>query len=332
MKKVIALLKRDFISTTRDAMLLYVVMAPIIIGLGVRLFLPAIGSSSTNLIITQADTPVLQEALAPYARLQIVADETALEQRVLAIDNAAGIINDGQGGYAVVLQGNEPAETALLPEMMLRYALGEHLVNAEITQLAGTTVPYRDWVGAFIALTVPFIASIAMALFIIEDKETGMLYTLSVSPLGKGTYILTRGLFVMGYSLVMVYVALLVLGITGAPVLPVLAMTAACSLAAILFGFIIGSLSASQVAGLANMKFGFLVILAPAILSLVLPSAYHAALYWVPFFWAFEGFREILVQGGSWATFWPSLLWTIVSSMAFIAILAPWLKKRLVVS
>jgi len=331
-KKVIALLKRDLLSTTRDAMLLFVILAPIIIGLGVRILLPAIGSSSINLVITQADAPALQEALTPYAHLQIVADKVALEQRVLAIDNAAGIIGDGQGGYEVILQGNEPAETALLPEMILKYALGKHLVEAEITQLEGTTVPYRDWVGAFMALTVPFIASIAMALFIIEDKETGMLYTLNVSPLDKGTYILARGLFVMGYSLMMVYVALLVLGITGAPVLPILAMTAACSLAAVLFGFIIGSLSSSQIAGLANMKFGFLVIVAPAILSLALPSAYHATLYWVPFFWAFEGFREILVQGGSWATFWPSLLWTIVSSVVFIVLLAPWLKKRLVVS
>jgi ABC-2 type transport system permease protein len=333
MHRIIAILQRDLISTSRDSLLLYMLIGPIILMVGMRFFLPGVGQSALTLVVTQADAPYLQPLLDPYAQVEVVANRTALTERVLAYDEVPGILSDGDG-FTVVLAGNESEEMGLLPGLILEQALSGRLPEVDITEVGETAVPFREWpfrewIAIFSTLTVLFISSIIMAFHIIEDKETRMMEVMGVSPLNRKTYVLARSLFVIVMAQLNVLLALWALGVTNFDVGQMVMATAAGSLVAILFGFLVGALSHNQISGIANIKFGFLLILLPALLTFFLPTGWEPALYWIPTYWAFVSFKAILLEGINWAGLWPLLFWNVAVSTACLLLAYPWLKGRL---
>jgi len=327
-RRIIAILRRDFTSMTRDAILIYVAVMPILLSFGLRFFLPNVGQASVQVVVTEETATRLENELAAYLEVEVVADEVALERRVLAYDDAVGIVPAGSG-YELLLGGNESHDARVLPAMVLQRLQGESGFVAKMEEVGEAGVPYRQWIGAFVALSVSFLASIIMGLHIIEDKETGMMQALGVTPLQRRTYVLARGLFVVGMALVAVFSSLLALGLTDFAGGQMVAATLASSLAAVLFGFVLGAASGNQITGIANLKFGFLLVLLPAVLTILLPEGWHVALYWLPSYWAFAGFRAILVEGTSWAGLAPLLLGNVAVSLVYLLGSYPWLRGRL---
>lgn len=327
-RRIITILRRDFISLTRDAILIYVAVMPIVLALGLRFFLPNVGQASVQVVVTEETAATLENELSPYLEVAVVADGAALERRVLAYDDAVGIVPAGNG-YELMLEGNESHDARVLPAMVLQRIQGESAFVAQMVEVGEAGVPYRQWIGAFVALSVSFLASIIMGLHIIEDKETGMMQALGVTPLQRRTYVLARGLFVVGMALVAVFSSLLALGLTEYDLAQMVVATLASSLAAVLFGFVLGAASGNQITGIANLKFGFLLVLLPAVLTILLPEAWHMALYWLPSYWAFAGFKAILVEGATWAGLVPLLLGNVAVSLVYLLGSTPWLRGRL---
>ena len=143
----------------------------------------------------------------------------------------------------------------------------------DIQEVAGDQVAFREIFGAFLGLSVLFVASMVMGFMIIEDKESRMLQALGISPLSRREYVAARGILVLAIALVLVFGGLLLLGLSGFDYLQILAISLVASLVAILAGFVIGALSGNQIAGIANVKFGMLLFILPALLTLVIPGA-----------------------------------------------------------
>lgn len=327
-KQIKSILRRDFISTSRDAILIYVALMPILLSFGLRFFLPNVGQASVQVVVTGETAAELENELAPYVEVAVVADEAALERRVLAYDDAVGIVR-ASSGYELRLEGNESHDARVLPAMVLQRLGDESGFVANMVEVGEASVPYREWIGAFIALSVSFLASIIMGLHIIEDKETGMMEALGVTPLQRHTYVLARSLFVVVMAVLAVFSSLLALGLTVFPPGQLLLATLASSLAAVLFGFALGAASSNQITGIANLKFGFLLVLLPAVLTIFLPEAWHVALYWLPSYWTFAGFRAILVDGTTWAALVPLLVGNVAVSLLYLLGAYPWLRGRL---
>ena len=327
-KRISTILRRDLISMTRDAILIYVAVMPILLSFGLRFFLPNVGQASVQVVVTEETAATLGNELAPYLEVEVVADEAALERRVLAYDDAVGIVPAGCG-YDLRLQGNESHDARVLPAMILQRLQGEDSFVSDMVEVGEAGVPYREWIGAFVVLSVCFLASIIMGLHIIEDKETGMMQALGVTPLHRRTYLFARALFVVGMALLAVFSSLLALGLTGFNGAQLLMVTLTSSLAAVLFGFALGAASGNQITGIANLKFGFLLVLLPAVLTILLPEAWHVALYWLPSYWAFAGFQAILVEGTTWSALVPLLLGNVAVSLIYLLGSYPWLRGRL---
>lgn len=329
MKKMLALMQRDLWSTLRDAMLLYVLLAPLVICLGARFFLPTVGQAGLNLVITAQDAPLLQESLASYARVEVVRDRAALERRVRALDDAAGLVARPDGSYELLLEGNESHDVQVLPALALQAALSEAAWRPERVTVGQDATPYREWVGAFATLASLFFGGIVLAFYLIEDKETGMAQALGVSPLTRRTYVSARIALMVLLTLVIVYASLALLGLRGHNPWHLLAAALVGALPALLFGLAVGAMSGNQVTGLANIKFGFLLVLLPAVLHLMLADRWQIALYWLPTYWAFRGLRAILVERLAWGQVWPPLAWTLSASALYLALAWRWLSRKL---
>ena len=329
MRRILAIIQKDLISTTRDAMLLYVLLAPLIIGVGVRIFLPSVGGSTINLTITEASASALEDTLSQFAKVQVVPHRDALERRVNAYDEAVGIL-PAEDGYMLVLEGNETHESRALAALALQAAAGDGFSpQGEVVEVDTQRVPYRAWIGAFTALSTLFFGSMIMGFHIIEDKESGMIEAMGASPLNRRTYLLARAMFMFVLLQLIVLIALMAMGITGFNVLQVIALVAASTTMAVLFGFLVGAANANQIAGIAFIKIGFWPLLMPAVLSLFIPDGWQWTLYWAPTYWSFIGFKRLLVDGLGWASLWGPLLWTVVLSIVISAVAYPWFKGKL---
>lgn len=330
MKRVWTILCRDLTSTTRDALLLLILVAPIAIALGVRILLPGVGSEPLHLAMTPPTAEALGPVLSDYAAVIAVDDRAALERRVLAYDEAVGVVPDGAGGYGLLLEGNESESARELSAIVLRRAMaGDPPPVAPMVEVGTQQVPYREWVGVFIALSVLFFGAIAMGFYIIEDRESGVIHAIDVTPLRRSTYILARASMVAVLGVTLVYASLVALGVTGYDPLLVLLAALAGLLPAVLFGFVMGAVSDNQIAGFAFVKIGFWAVLLPAILALFLPDRLAWLLYWVPTYWVFRSFQALLVEGATWAGFWPLWLATLATGIIALAAATPWLRRRL---
>lgn len=330
MKRIWTILRRDLISTSRDAMLMYIVLAPLIIGLGVRIFLPSVGGVSINLVTSEQTPAALREHLAAYGKLHTVRDEAALEQRVLAIDEAVGVVPDGSGGYTVLLEGNESEASREFAMLVVnRIASGQPLPDAAVVEVGEARVPYREWIGVFMSLTALFFGAMVMGFHIVEDKETGVIRAMGVSPLNRRTYLAARSVWVLLLAQVTVFGGLLALGVTQFNAGQIAVIAAVGAIVGVLFGFLMGAMSANQIAAFAFVKIGFLPLILPAAAALLLPDGWEPAVYWAPTYWAFEAFRRVLIDGAGWPSLWAPLAWTLGLSVVFGAVAYPFLRGKL---
>ncbi len=331
MKRIRTLIRRDLLSMSKDAIIIYSIVAPLLLAVGVRLFLPALGQATINVVVTEDLSAEMVGRLEAYLNVEVVSDQAALEQRVLALDDTAGILVDAQSDYRIVLEGNESHDTEVLPEMVLRRVLSsnDQEMTFETVEVAPTPFPFRELMGAFFALGVLSISSVVMSLNIVEDRESGTMRAMGVTPLGRGEYVLARSLLAGGLMLLTVFGSLWLLGLTGFNYLQVLVAVLVAALFAVLIGFVIGAISGNQIAALANIKFGVLLFLLPSFLTLLLPEQFAWTLAWVPTYWAFMIFRAILVDGVAWAGLWLPLLVNLLLSLVSIGIAYSWLKGKL---
>ncbi len=329
MRRMIALLKRDMISTTKDYILIYALVAPILMALGFRLFLPSVGQISINAVVLESTDPALVTKLEGYMNVDLVANRAAMERRVVAFDDTVGILVESPGSYTLVTEGNETHDSLVLPQMILTQLAGGPALTYSEEIVGGDRFPFRAVVGAFMTLAVGFIAAMVMGFHIIEDKESAMMSALGVSPLNRREYIGTRAITVVTVSVILVFGSLWTLGLTAFDYLQVLAIALVSSLIAVVLGFLIGALSANQIAGVANVKFGVLLMMAPAFFALLAPAKYHFAMWWVPTFWSFVSLRDVLTTGLTWSALAPMLLWNLLTSLVWLGVSYPFLKGRL---
>jgi ABC-2 type transport system permease protein len=124
--------------------------------------------------------------------------------------------------------------------------------------------------------------------------------------------------FVVGKSLigfllplVQAYTMLWILNLPNINKLMILIIILASSFITVIFGFIMGVISSNQIAGIANMKIGFLVVSASMLGAILLPHDKHILLYWSPFYWSFIGLRGIITGTVTWKQVWTYTGWIL---------------------
>ncbi|MBO8128385.1 MAG: ABC transporter permease [Peptococcaceae bacterium] len=330
MHRVINLIHKDFANSIRDNILVYALVAPLVMAFLLRLFLPTATGMSLNLVLTKDDAqPGFVAQLEKYVDVEIVPDRAAMEERVLAFDDAVGVLVTGENRYALILEGNESRDAGELPGIVLeRIAAGERQDYA-VEEINPDYMPAAQVTGVFLALGCMLIGGVLMAFNLIEEKETGSLQALEVTPLSRAEFIAGRSGITLLTSVVLVFGCLWLLGVDNFNVLQVLVVTLSGTLLAVIFGFIVGSVSANQTAGIANFKIGALLFVLVPVLTYIIPEGFKFLLYPVPTFWTFEAYRAVLVEAAPWGKVGVLAGINLAVNVLFLAAVYPFLKKRL---
>ncbi|HRW93465.1 MAG TPA: ABC transporter permease [Thermotogota bacterium] len=323
-KRVAQIFKRDLLSNFRDKIVMYMLFAPVLLAILVRLFIPDVQAVSMEFgVVSSQASPELVAHLQGFGKVETFRDRGALEARVRMPDDLLGIAEGTApgAGLEVLAQGNEGMELVELSQMVVNDFLRppqQLLTFSEID--LGNRMPLLLLFGMVMVVMMSFLlGGMVIGFNIIEEKESGTLPALNVTPLSHLEYFVGRSLMGLVFPIIHTFVGLWILGITGLNPWMVLATTLFGSGMGILTGLFIGATSKNQLNGIANLKISMLVLVMPVMFCLFLPSSRLWVFYWAPTYWIFQALKDILLQNQSWGNLGMQLLWVTLTTLLFVA-------------
>jgi fluoroquinolone transport system permease protein len=162
-------------------------------------------------------------------------------------------------------------------------------------------------------------------MFVLEDREQGVLTAFRVSPLSPGRYLVYRGLTAFVFALLATVPAIAVVGIVTVP-LPVLigaATVGALGGPVLALGF--GTVANNTIEGIALSKLINLVVLGPALVIAVLPEPIQFVGGISPTYWPVKAVVAALGGDPAWPFY---LVGGVVSHGIALIVLLWWFGKR----
>ena len=301
-RRILSVARRDLVSSLRDRLLGYLMLAPLLLGVGLRFFLPSIGAASLSFALGPGVGDEVVETIRAYGAVSLHDDLAALEARVAAGDDVAGIARDAEGGLYVILQGDESHDTVELSQAIVRaieHGLAPSVVVTE-SDIGAVRSPVATYGFIMLAMTSLMMAGFVIGFNVIEEKESDTLRALTVTPLRRGEFIAGRSL--VGVAMPLLHLVGLgwILGVANVDWGMLAATIAATSLSGILLGFLIGVLSNNQMSGIANGKVLFMLYSIAPVGAMVLPESRAFLLYWAPTYWGFRAMQGIVLGEATW--------------------------------
>ena len=329
MKRILNVFRIDTINGVRDKMVIYILVAPIIFSFFFRIIAPDFQSLSLS-FVTLKDQKATLEALEKFGSVEPVSSEAEMKERVGRSDDSVAIYKKGES-FNLFLQGNESEEI-------------EEIAKIILTGLQSDTTRYIDFKesdqGRFVAPVTVFgftfvviisfvLGGMVIGFNIIEEKESGAMRALMVTPIKKSELILGRSILGIIIPLIHAFLAVLILDLPTMDYLKLIIVTISSSIIGIVVGFLIGVISSSQMSGIANMKISGWLLLMPVILGFILPERLHFIFFWSPTYWSFVVLKDIVNRSINWSSFAIQILWICLTTATLFLLMMSRIKKGL---
>lgn len=331
MKRMSSIFKRDMSSSVRDFLIIYMIIAPILLAIGLKFFIPSATSATLQFAIDKGVGDRVVEEFEKYGNVEIYSSGKELENRVNKIDDIAGITLNDEGNFKIILEGNESHDTKEIPLKIIRSLTSKDKLGVNyVVEDIGITMSPIAWIGGIsIIMTAIAIGGILIGLNIIEEKESGTIMALNVSPMKRVEFILGKSIIGILIPIVDVFIILGVLNMLNVDLIMVLTMTLVSSIIGVVIGFLMGVTSPNQIAGIANMKVLFLIVGISIVGAVLLPKTKHFLLYWAPTYWSFMGFKGILLKTITWQQLGSYIVWILVLTALIFLLFKKKIRKGL---
>ena len=330
-KKIWTVFMRDLKVNIRDYLALYILLAPVLFGLGIKALAPSVNDTTINLALLDSDDPAKIENLAQYAKVELFADLEEVTSRVEKRDNVVGILPSGESSY-LLTQGNEPEGVIEIAKLLNSYQQLGLVVDestAKFESFGRTEPPIKKMLVNTSLLFTAVLAGMMISINIVEEKMDKTISAINVSPISRMSFILGKSL--MGIFLA-VYGSITILWITGygsvnvgQMAIAILSVTALT----LVVGFVEGVINDDVMNAAAGIKMLFLPLAAAVVAVELLSAKWQLLFYWVPFYWSYKGNEAILSYSATWPQVISYTLIVLALSGAIYALLVPKIKKGL---
>ncbi|HAP43354.1 MAG: hypothetical protein A2087_10765 [Spirochaetes bacterium GWD1_61_31] len=324
MKAILSLVRQDYTRSFRDAIVVYIILSPLLLALAARFILPAIASPSLALAVDSA-VPAAVSVRLTQAGHQV--ESVAAAELPAAVQSGrfdAGLLVDSP---AAAVPGADQ------PSLRLLVAPGqEAAVNAVGAALDGQARPtaagLESWVAAFLMLTASLLAALGAGLAMVDERSSGAIKALNLSPLSLGSYLAAKLLFfLLVSSLVMVGSSFIMLGFR----LSYPHLLAACLASAplsLVVALLLGITADSQIGAMGSIKLIMPLFLTVPLVAALVPTAIQPWFLVFPNVWMLKAFYGVFA-GQTGASFWLAALVTLFSGLALVWLLTGAVRKRL---
>lgn len=330
LKRILRITRRDFISSVREFILIYIMIAPLLLAWGLTFFVPSVETTTMIFAVDKTVPDQTVQALERYGQVERFETREALEKRLAAIDEVFGVIQNGER-HEILLYGDEREGADAILQVVLAEIEHGAKGNMEITF---TDDGFQESPVALVGTVSLVLMALALGggvigLNIVEEKEDGTIRALTVSPMRRLEFVVGKALTGLVLAFVQIAGIMTIVGYMHVDLLQLVWMTAVSLILLVLSGFLIGVVSPNQIAALANMKFSFLPIGVSVIVAVAAPVQYHFLLYWSPFYWSYMGYVDIINQVATWSSLLYQSAWIVGISGILVVATAGRIRKGL---
>lgn len=331
MKRVISIFIRDFKSSIREFLLLYMMVGPLLLTFGFSLFIPSSEAASLQFAMVEGIDQNVISHFEKYGSVDLFSDIDALNNRVLDIDDVAGIVEDEGGALAVILEGNEGHDTETVPLKIIQDFQGNYNtpIAYETSSVGETKSPLLIIGGAALMMTVIILGGIVVGFNIIEEKEAKTIGALNVTQMSKFEFVIGKSIIGFILPVVQIYLMTYILKISDINFTMALLVIVTGSFTSAVTGFLIGAISENQIAGVLNMKIIYLVAAGSILGAMLLPDTLQKFLYVIPTYWIFTGFRDIITLSMTWQGAYATSAWITGTTMIILLVVRKRIQKGL---
>jgi len=301
-KKIFSIFLRDIKVNTRDAISLYIILIPVILGVGINLLAPSVNDTTINLAMLDSDSAEKVAYLEQFAIVEKFALIDEVNDRLEKRDNVIAILPNDEGSY-ILAQGNEPEGVIEYAKVLntfhdLDMDVSETTVTFE--SFGRTEPPLKKMLVNMVLLMISVLAGMLISINIIEEKMDNTVSAMNVSPVSRVGFILGKSM--MGIFLA-VYGPIALLYITGygdVNMGQMLVAILSVTIISILIGFIQGIVNDDVMDAAASVKMIFLPVAAAIAAIELLSDKWQVLFYWIPFYWTYKGNISILSYSATW--------------------------------
>ena len=296
----------------------YMVIVPAVILFILRLFLPAVDSTTVNFaVVTEgpnAVAPALIEKLSQVGDISEYSDIEGIEKKLAAIGIAEGLYFDPEANqYVSVLEEtSEKNETFSIASRYVRqYYLEQNYANIpritsfnygvpeELSDRTETS-PVATMGGSIFFVFMLIVTAFLLGISIVEDKDQGTISALMISPVSKADYYFGRTVFPIIINVFYGIIAVLVLGLGNVNFGQVLVVYIFSFSTTIVFGLLIGALGNNEVEAIGIGKVTSMILILAILGTTLLPENWHWTMWWSPAYWTYAALEGIFTRTTTW--------------------------------
>lgn len=326
MKRILNIMGLDMTNAFRDNIILYMLVAPLLLALALKIFFPSLEAAGQNIAVEQSIGQELIAALEQYGRVEVFEDADAVRARVQKPDAMPGVIIRS-GKPVLIFEGNEPEEIIQSHTVALERALaGKDLLTLTHKNVGSNRSLLYEYMIIGLLMMTLFLGAVVPGFNLIHEKETKAIKALDISPMTTFDYVASRGMLAVGIGLITILLVTLILAGNAINYWLLIASLLVSALLTTLLTLLVGIFADNQVTAIAVLKIIMPLYLALPIFSLFVPDRLMFLFWILPNYWQFKMFQIIFIGGES---FWFAALMTIVLSAGVLAALTPTLKRKL---
>jgi len=331
MKKILAVFLRDIKSNSRDFIAMYIILVPIIFGIIINLLVPSVNETTLNLAFVEGENPSQVEYLENFAKITLVSDYEAMEERVSRRDQVIGIYNEG-GAYQILVQGNEMTESQDFAKLLLYFEQNDvdfNNANAKIHSFEKDLNPMKTLFVNLILMMLGVLGGMLIGINIVEEKVDNTISAVNVTPISRLGFIVGKSL--VGIILP-IYGSITIVYLTGfreINFLQLVVLTLLGSIVGILVGFFEGTKNTDIMEVAASIKGLFLPVLGVVAAVEFLSDKWQWLFMWLPWYWVYKGNQMLLNYEATWAEIGLYALYIIIPSILVFLYLKKGIRKGL---
>lgn len=328
-KRVLNYINKEKTNACRSNIVIYAVIFPILLALGMRIFLPNMQSMELTVAMDKnVDSKVIEE-MKNYAKVELFDDIDALYHRVEKPDDVAGIIEEN-GIYRIVLEGNETGEAESIAKAIMNSILKEDMTTEFIYKnLDKTSSDIKVNMTSLLLLSALLISGLIIGLGIVDEKESKAIKGLAVTPLKLKELVLSHTLISVVLSLILGLLSLIIFEGIYIDYARVLIAIIVSSGIGVLLGYLIGIFADNLISAIAIIKSLMVFFVGIPIGSLFVPSKFQFVFIAFPNYWAFNLYRSIFGSQVIINNYFILCIITLFTSILFITLIIPKMKKTL---
>ena len=294
MKSFFVSVGREFRLIFRNGISIFMVAAPAILAVVFLLVFGAVNETTARLAVDHSLDAAVIKRLTSVADIESFDDTAKMEARVRGADTVAGVMMQN-GAVTLIFEGNEGQQYRNTARELVGLALAapeEGVVFHEEAVAARGAMAYTLSMMAMLLLSL-FIGGATIGLSMVDERESGAIRAVEVSPLRLSGYVTTKIVPALVLSLAGIGAVALIVG--NASLLPrYLLLAVASTLVSGMMSFALGAFASNQIAAIGVLKILVPLGIILPLSAIFVPEKSQFFYYILPMYWQYRSLNAIM--------------------------------------